>query len=60
MAVTETTDMGLGLTLLFGALTIAAAGYTVVAPSQEASAWGFAAAIALAAVSVSALHVYGE
>ncbi|MFB6120649.1 MAG: hypothetical protein ABEJ68_05985 [Halobacteriaceae archaeon] len=60
MPATGTTDMGLGLTLLFGALTFAAAAYTYVAPSQEATAWGFAAAMVLAVLSVSALHVYGE
>jgi hypothetical protein len=60
MAATDTTDTGLGLTLVFGALAVGAAAYTLVAPTQAASAWGFAAAMALAVVSVSALHVYGE
>jgi len=60
MAASETTDMGLGLTLLFGALAVAAAGFMVVASTQEASAWGFAIAVALSVASVSALHIYGE
>lgn len=52
------TDKGVGLGLAFGILTIAAAAYTLVAPSQFGSALGFGAAVTLGVLSVAALHVY--
>lgn len=52
------TDKGVGLGLAFGILTIAAAAYTIFAPTQFSSALGFGAAITLAVLSVAALHVY--
>ena len=52
------TDKGVGIGLAFGILTLAAAAYTVVAPTQFGSALGFGAAITLAVLSVAALHAY--
>lgn len=55
---TVSTDKGVGLGLAFGILTIVAAAYTLIAPSQFGSALGFGASVTLAVLSVAALHVY--
>jgi len=60
MATRESTDTGIGLTLLFGVLALGAAAYTYLAASQTATAWGFAAAVALGCAAVAAPHVYGQ
>lgn len=52
------TDKGVGLGIAFGILTLAAAAYTIVAPSQFGSALGFGAAITLGVLCVAALHSY--
>lgn len=59
MSTVPDTDLGLGLGLAFGLLALGAAGYLVAAPSQEAAAWGFAAAVTLATLAVAAIHAYG-
>jgi len=56
---TETTDKGVGLAVLFGLLALAAAAYTAVAPTQELTAWGFALAVTLGVVLVVLIHAYG-
>lgn len=55
---TVDTDKGFGLGLAFGILTIAAAAFTLFAPTQFSSALGFGAAVTLAVLSVAALHIY--
>ncbi|MFB6147107.1 MAG: hypothetical protein ABEJ08_05410 [Halobacteriaceae archaeon] len=54
----QKSDKGIGVTLALGTLTLVAAGYTFVAPTQELTAWGFAAAVTLAVLTVAALHVW--
>lgn len=55
---TVDTDKGVGIGLAFGILTLAAATYTIIAPTQFGSALGFGASIALAVLAVAALHAY--
>lgn len=58
MSTAESTDMGLGLGLAFGALAVGGALVSLLAPGTEIAAWGFAAAMTLGALAVAALHVY--
>ncbi|WP_247731505.1 DUF7525 family protein [Halovivax limisalsi] len=55
---TESTDRGVGLTLLFGALAVLSAGVMAVGAPAETAAWGFAAAVAFGCLSVVAAHRY--
>jgi hypothetical protein len=51
-------DRGLGLSLVFGLLALGAAVYTVAAPTQLLTAWGFAAAVTLSALATAAIQVF--
>lgn len=55
---TRQSDMGIGLGLLFSVLTVVGALAMFAGPDQLSRAWGFAAAMAAAALAVTALHVY--
>lgn len=56
---TATTDKGVGMGLVFGILTLAAAVYTFAAPTQLGTAIGFAGAVTFAILCIASLHVYG-
>ena len=55
----DETDMGVGIGLLLGLVTVAAAVYAFVSPGQFQTAVGFGAAVTLAAACVAAIHVWG-
>lgn len=55
----DETDMGVGIGLLLGLITVAAAVYTFVSPGQFQTAVGFGATVTLAAASVAAVHIWG-
>lgn len=57
---TETveSDMGVGLTVLFGLMALGGAGAMMAAPTQSGKAWGFALATVAAMVAVVAAQVY--
>jgi hypothetical protein len=57
---TVTNDMGIGLTLAFGALAVLGGGVMLFGGSQAIKAWGFAAAMLAAALAVVAVQLYGE
>lgn len=57
MTATET-DVGIGLAALLGLSAVGAAAYTLFAPTQELTAYGFAAAITLSVLLIAALHLY--
>ncbi len=54
------TDMGVGLSVLFTLIALVGAGVTFVTPGTETAAWGFAAAIIAGILAVSANHVYSN
>jgi len=58
MAETLENDTGLGLAMVFGALTLGAAAYMPFVESQQTTAYGFAAAVTFAVLAVGALHLY--
>ena len=51
-------DVGLGLTVVFGLLALVGAVAMLAAPGQVTKAWGFALAVAAATLSVVAAQVY--
>jgi hypothetical protein len=59
MSTARETDLGVGLGMAFGLVSLAGAGYMIAAPSQTATAWGFAAAVTAGVLAVGALHAYG-
>lgn len=52
-------DLGLGLTVLFGLLTLVGAGAMLAAPGQGAKAGGFGLAMLAATLAVVAAQAYG-
>ncbi|GAA0199625.1 hypothetical protein ACFFQF_00480 [Haladaptatus pallidirubidus] len=54
------TDMGVGLSVLFTLVAFVCAGVTFVTPGTETAAWGFAAAIIAGILAVSASHAYSN
>ncbi|WP_266077186.1 DUF7525 family protein [Haladaptatus caseinilyticus] len=52
------TDMGVGLSVLFTLVAVAGAGLTFVTSGTETAAWGFAIAVIAGILAVSASHVY--
>lgn len=58
MSTTESTDVGVGLGMILGGLTLATALYTFAAGSQRGTAYGFAAAVTLGVLTVTAIHLY--
>lgn len=60
METTQESDVGIGFAAIFGFLALAAAGYTLVAPTQRLTAWGFAATVTLSVLLVAAIHVYWD
>ncbi len=54
------TDMGVGLSVLFTLVAVAGAGVMFVMPSTEIGAWGFALAILGGVLAVSASHLYSN
>jgi hypothetical protein len=57
---TETveSDMGIGLTVLFGLVALGGAAAMMAAPSQVGKAWGFALAMLAATVAVVVAQAY--
>lgn len=62
---TVTSDKGIGLTMVFGAFAVVGAGVLLYASqsvlgalSQSIAAWGFAAAMVAAALSVVAVQMF--
>lgn len=55
---TVTTDMGLGLSVLFILVAVAGAALTFTMPGTETAAWGFAAAMVAGVLSIAASHLY--
>lgn len=51
-------DMGIGLTVLFGLLALSGAAAMAVAPTQIGKAWGFGVAMLAAALAVVVAQVY--
>lgn len=52
-------DKGIGFAVLFGLLALGGALVMLAGPGQMAKAWGFAAAMIAAMLSVVAIHAYG-
>ena len=52
-------DVGLGLVMILSLVTLVGAGAMLAAPTQAATAWGFAVAMLAAALAVVVPHVYG-
>ncbi|MFW6018014.1 MAG: DUF7525 family protein [Halapricum sp.] len=54
-------DMGIGLGMLFGALALAGAAVMYLAVDDQVfAATGFAVAVIAGSIAIGALHVYGE
>ena len=54
-------DMGIGLSMLFGAVGVLGAGVMYLAADQQTiAAGGFALAMLAGALAIGALHVYGN
>ena len=53
-----TTDMGMGLSVLFVLLAFVGAAVMFVTPGTETAAWGFATAIVSGVLAVAASHLY--
>lgn len=51
-------DKGIGLTVVLGALALASAAVSLAAHGTELAAWGFAAAMFLGLLLVTAIHAY--
>jgi hypothetical protein len=58
MSTSQSSDRGIGLTILFGLLAVGAAVGTFAAPSQELAAYAFGAAVTLGVLVVAAIHLY--
>ena len=57
----ERSDMGIGLALFFGVLSVlAAAAMAGTVHTQVVAAWSFAVAMIAGTLAVSALHLFGE
>lgn len=54
----QTSDKGIGLALVFGALAVAAAFGTYITTPADASGWAFAAAVTFGVVLVVAVHAF--
>ena len=54
----ESTDVGIGLTLLFGAVAVLGAIVMAIGAPDEIAAWGFATAVVFACLAVVAVHVF--
>lgn len=59
METSAQTDKGVGLAVLFALLAVGGALTMLAGPGQLVKAWGFAAAMAAALLSVLAVHAYG-
>ncbi|QSG09320.1 DUF7525 family protein [Halapricum desulfuricans] len=60
MSHASSSDMDVGLAMLFGALAVAGAAVMYLAvDAQLLAATGFAIAVAAGALAIGALHVYG-
>lgn len=57
---TQTTDKGLGLGLLLGAVAVLGALVMLITAPQTEAAWGFAAAMVFGALAIVAMHVYWD
>ncbi|MCU4750751.1 hypothetical protein OB919_01945 [Halobacteria archaeon AArc-curdl1] len=57
---TQTTDRGVGLGLLLGAVAILGALVMLTTAPQIEAAWGFAAAMVFGSLAIVALHVYWD
>jgi hypothetical protein len=58
MSATESSDVGVGLGMVFGGLALAASVYTLVAATQRRIAYGFAAAVTLGVLTIAVIHLY--
>jgi hypothetical protein len=54
----ETTDKGLGVTLLFSVLAVIGAAVMLVGAPEITAAWGFAGAMLFGVLAVLAIHLY--
>lgn len=57
---TGTTDKGIGLLLVLGAVAVLGAVGMYVGAPEDAAAWSFALAMVAGALAVIAVHLYGE
>ncbi|KZN23473.1 hypothetical protein A4G99_11155 [Haladaptatus sp. R4] len=53
-----TTDMGIGLSLVFIFLAVASAALSFLTPGTVTAAWGFAAAVTAGVLAIAASHLY--
>lgn len=59
-ATETTTDMGLGVTLVFGVLAVLGALVMFAGAPDLTAAWGFAGAMVFGSLAVVAVHLYAE
>ena len=57
---TQTTDKGVGLTLLLGAVAVLGALVMLVGAPEQIAAWGFAVAVGFASLAVVGIHLYWD
>ncbi len=53
-----TTDMGIGLSVVFIFLAVASAAISFVTPGSVTAAWGFVAAVTAGVLAIAATHLY--
>lgn len=53
----DTTDRGIGLTMLFGALAVLAAAAMAFGAPEQLAAWGFAGAVTFGCLAVITVHL---
>ncbi|MCO8245107.1 MULTISPECIES: hypothetical protein [unclassified Haladaptatus] len=53
-----TTDMGIGLSVVFIFLAVASAALSFLTPGTVTAAWGFGAAVTAGVLSIAAIHLY--
>ncbi|WP_049925726.1 DUF7525 family protein [Halopiger goleimassiliensis] len=56
----SSTDMGVGLALVLGAVAVIGAGLMFVGAPDLTAAWGFGAAVLFSCLAVVAIHLYWD
>ncbi|WP_227354619.1 DUF7525 family protein [Haladaptatus salinisoli] len=54
------TDMGVGLSVLFVLVAVVGAAVTFATPGTEIAAWGFATAVVAGVLAITATHLYSN